>query len=106
MVGISGTVRLLTLALLVVIISIIRSRLWCSILFFSNQKKISAVQRKILSPFPFQRGLLCLLAVIKMQWFGACIHTRALGWRVCWERVSVGNRVQAVDSCMRLQMHL
>jgi len=100
-------VRLLTLALLVVIISIVRSRLWCSILFFfSNQKKISAVQRKIQSPFPFQRGLLCLLAVIKMQWFGACIHTRALGWRVCWERVSVGNRVQAVDSCMRLQMHL
>lgn len=34
MLGISGTVRLLTLALLVVIISIIRSRLWCSILFF------------------------------------------------------------------------
>lgn len=45
---------------------------------FSNQKMISAVQQKILGPFPFQRGSVCLLAVIKMQWFGARIHTRSL----------------------------
>ncbi len=39
MLGISGSVRLLTLALLVVIISIIRSRLCCSILFFFKSEE-------------------------------------------------------------------